>query len=90
MKMEIKVLQETKTRMEFMMYGEEHTFANLLKDVLYNDNNVKIASYSIDHPLKREIRFYLETKDENPREALKKAAKEIKKITSKLSKEISK
>ena len=88
--MEIKVLQETKTRMEFMIYGEEHSFANLLKDVLYYDNKVKLASYSIDHPLKREIRFYLETKDINPRDALKKATATIKKFTSKLKKDIEK
>jgi len=86
--MRIKILHETKTVMEFMLYDEEHTFANLLKDVLYQLNDVKAASYRMTHPLKREIRFYIETKGISPREALIKAIKKIKSFSTKLINQI--
>ena len=49
--MEIEILEETKNKINFKVKGEDHTVLNLLKEELWNDKNVKIASYKMEHPL---------------------------------------
>ncbi|MFT4304122.1 MAG: RpoL/Rpb11 RNA polymerase subunit family protein [Candidatus Woesearchaeota archaeon] len=49
--MEIEILEESKNKIHFKIKGEDHTILNLLKEELWNDKNVKIAAYRMDHPL---------------------------------------
>ncbi len=76
--MEINVIEQSKHKMVFEIKGEDDTFANALKDMLYNDSNVKIASYRIEHPLIGIPKFIIETKGD-PKKALIDAAKKLKK-----------
>lgn len=81
--MEIKVLEETKNRMVFEIPGESHTLCNALKNELWKDAHVKLATYSIKHPLIGIPKMIVETDSETtPRKALAKAAKALKERVS--------
>jgi len=62
--MEVKVLSKTKSELRFEKVGEDHTFCNLLQNVLLEDKNVEIAGYDQPHPLIRSSIIYLRTKRE--------------------------
>ncbi|MBI4738949.1 DNA-directed RNA polymerase subunit L [Candidatus Woesearchaeota archaeon] len=48
--MELKILEETKTKLVIDMTGEDHTLCNMLKKELWKNKHVKVAGYNIDHP----------------------------------------
>ena len=80
MAMEIKVLEKTKKRLTFELKGSDHTFCNALKKELYEDDSVKLASYTIEHPLIGIPKFLVETSgDKEPEKALTAAAKRLQK-----------
>ncbi|MFH1606761.1 MAG: DNA-directed RNA polymerase subunit L [Nanoarchaeota archaeon] len=87
--MEFKVLEETKKKLVFQLIGENHTFCNILKNELQKVKGVLIATYKVDHPLVGVPEFFIETKDVEPRVALKKALAAIKKQGTELQKEVS-
>ena len=87
--MEIKIIEEKKNKIVFEL-DETHTFCNLLKKELQNDNNVKIATYSIDHPLIGKPRFIVETSGTDIKKTLIDAAKRIGKVSDKFAEEFKK
>lgn len=88
--MEMKILEDTKTKIMFELLGEDHTFCNILKRELLNDKDVKIATYNIEHPLKNIPIFMVETKDKDPRKAIKEALKRLDKEFDNLITEVKK
>jgi len=89
--MEIKILEDKKNKLVFEIDGMGHTFINVLKNELWLDNHVKVATYSIRHPITSKPKIILETDgDESPRVALTSAISRLKKISDKLSNEIKK
>ena len=60
--MEVKVVQKTKNELKIEIIGEDHTFCNLLQNVLLQDKNVEIAGYDQPHPLIRSSIVHLKTK----------------------------
>jgi len=89
--MEIVVKENSKNKFLFELKDVTHTFCNLLKTELWNDKHVKVATYSIDHPLVGMPRFIVETDGkETPQEALQDAVKRLKKINEKVRKDFSK
>ena len=78
--MELKILENKKSRMVFELKGEDHTFCNALKEELLKNKNIDIATYAITHPLVRIPKFIIETKgSETPKEALNFAIISLKK-----------
>ncbi|HIJ10421.1 TPA: DNA-directed RNA polymerase subunit L [Candidatus Woesearchaeota archaeon] len=77
--MEIKILEESKTKLTFQLLGETHTFCNAVKNELLSVKGVEIATYRIDHPLVGVPQFLIETKGVEPRKALKTALKNLQK-----------
>lgn len=78
--MKIEVIKREGNTLEFYLEGEDHTFANLLVETLHEDEHVKFAAYSIDHPIlmARKPRFKVTTDgEESPEEALERAAQKI-------------
>ncbi|MBU7013811.1 MAG: DNA-directed RNA polymerase subunit L [Theionarchaea archaeon] len=78
---ELEILTHEKTRLEAALKGEDHTFANLLRQTLKEDTHVVSAAYKVGHPLLDKERpvLFLETDGkESPKEALTKAARKIK------------
>lgn len=49
--MEINVLEETKKSIKIELVGEDHTLSNALRQELWNDSEIIISGYNIDHPL---------------------------------------
>jgi len=78
-KMEIKVLEESKTKLVFEIQGEDHTLCNSLTKELNNDESVKTATYNIEHPSIGIPRIIVETAKKTPREAIADALKRLKK-----------
>jgi DNA-directed RNA polymerase subunit L len=76
---EVKVLQKTKNELKIEIVGEDHTFCNLLQNVLLQDKNVEIAGYDQPHPLIRSSIVYVRTKrDVSPEKTMLSALANIK------------
>ncbi len=89
--MEIKVLEDSKSKLIIEIEGEDHTLANLLKKSLWQDEHVKVSGYAVEHPLIGKPKIVVETDGkESPREALKAAAERISKDNDKFKKAIAK
>ena len=79
--MELEVVRKEDKKLEVVLVGEDHTFANLLRRTLREDEHVTYAAYKVDHPLLDRTRpvIFVETDGkETPKEALIKAARKIK------------
>jgi len=77
--MQVKVLQKTKNELKIEIVGEDHTFCNLLQNVLLQDRNVEIAGYDQPHPLIRSSIVYVRTKrDVSPEKTMLSALANIK------------
>ena len=74
----IKVLNKTATEMEFEIEDESHGVCNALRHILMQDEDVEYAVYNIDHPLTGKPIMTIKTKEGNPKDALKRAAEELK------------
>lgn len=81
----VNVLENKKHRLVFEMVGEDHTLANLLREELWNDSDVKVSAYNMEHPLKANPRFIVETKQEEAIAAVEKAIQRIKRKNSNLA-----
>ena len=69
--MEIKVLSETKNRLEIEIAKEDHTLGNFLRTALLADPKVKHGGYQIVHPLTGGIKVVIQTEGgDSPRKAL--------------------
>jgi len=88
--MEFTALEESERKIIFQLKGETHTFCNALKHELVNVKGVTLATYKIDHPLVGIPTFLVETKDVEPRKALKDALKTLKKKAEEFKKEVAK
>ncbi len=76
--MEMTVLERKKHRIVFELRGTDHTFCNALKSELWNDDNVTVSAYAIDHPLVGVPKFIVESKADVA-DALKEASKRLQK-----------
>ena len=85
--MEINIIEEKKNRLVFEITGEGHTLSNALRQELLNDEHVKTAAYTIDHPLIEKPRFVLETDGADPKKTLISAAKRVQKELEKAKSE---
>ncbi|MDP3990664.1 MAG: DNA-directed RNA polymerase subunit L [archaeon] len=86
--MEFTILEEDKTKIQFQLNGETHTFCNALKQELLRVKGVVIATYKIDHPLIGVPEFLVQTKGIEPRKALKEALKNLAKKAEDFKKEV--
>jgi DNA-directed RNA polymerase subunit L len=84
--MEVKVLSKSKSELKLEIVGEDHTFCNLLQNVLLEDKNVEIAGYDQPHPLIRTSVVFLRTKREaSPEKALLNALAGIQELNKEFS-----
>lgn len=77
--MDIKVVEDTKNKISVELTSEDHTLANLLRKTLWEDSNIDIAAYRMEHPLTGKPLLFVSTVQGTPRDALKKAAEKIEK-----------
>ena len=78
--MDIKIISEEGNRLEFEI-DESVGFLNALKKELLNDNDVKVATYFVKHPLVGKPKMIIEAV--NPKRALTAAAQRLKKLNAK-------
>lgn len=86
--MEIEVLESDNRYMKFYLKGEGHTFANILRSILSESDDVKRAAYVIEHPITHRYKpkFELETQNRRrPETALKRASQRLVEICDDLS-----
>ena len=90
--MELEIIEDKKNRAVFKIKGDiNQGFVNLLKEELWDDEHVKAAAYSIDHPLVGVPKMIVETDgDRTPKQAISDALKGIKKKLEKLEKDFKK
>lgn len=77
--MKIKVLKKGKNKLKLEIIGEDHTFCNALRKELWNDNDVQVAGYNIEHPLVSNPVLTLETEKKDPKKVLESTIKRLKK-----------
>jgi len=74
--MDIRILKREKDTLEFEIVGEDHTFCNLLRELLSRDERVVMAAYRVDHPLVGHPRFVVMTDGSaDPKDVLLEKAK---------------
>jgi DNA-directed RNA polymerase subunit L len=88
--MEIKVIENTKNKLLFQLEGYDHTFCNMLKEELWNDSDVKVSAYRIQHPLVSVPEFVVETSKKTPMDAVLAAIKRINSLNKKFLTEFKK
>ena len=86
--MEIEVVKKEKNTLMLRVEGESHTLANLLCHKLNQEESVKVASYTVDHPLKGTLLLYLKTDGKSPEKVMASVAESIAKEFQNLKKEI--
>ncbi len=88
--MKIDVLEDKKNKLVFEVEGMGHTFINILKNELWNDSHVKVATYAVKHPLVNVPKMIVETDGASPRKIIADAAKRLKKTCEIFESEFSK
>ena len=76
--MDVETIEEKKSKLHLALHGETHTFSNLLREQLWKQDGVKIAAYRIKHPLLGNPELLVETTTSEAKEAVIKAAEELK------------
>ena len=87
--LQAKVVRKEESLLEFEVAGENHTFLNLLRESLKDQDGVLFAAYRFPHPLLENPIFYLRTKGINPIDALAVAAQTINSQCDELTKLVS-
>ena len=77
--MEINVIEQGKERMKFELKGEDHSFCNALKKELWQDKNVDISGYYVEHSLVSEPVFTVQVKKGDAKKAVLDAVERLKK-----------
>lgn len=89
--MELIISEETPKRLVFEVKGQGHTLCNGLKSKLWNNKHVKVATYTISHPLVAVPKMIVETDGEaKPRKAVSDAAEALRKDFAELKQELKK
>ena len=88
--MELNVVEDKKNKIVFELKGGSHTICNALKNELWNDDHVKVATYSIRHPLVSEPKFIVETEGAEAKKVLISATQRLKKVNDKVKEDFAK
>ena len=89
--MELNILEESPKRVVVEVKGADHTLCNPIKTELWKNKQVKLATYSISHPLIGVPKFIVETDGTlKPRKALADAAAKLADSTGKFRTELKK
>ena len=87
--MEIQVLEEKNNKLIFDV-DEDVGFVNAIKNELWEDEHVKVATYYVNHPLVRKTKVIVETDGADPKKAIVNAVARLQKLNEKFSSEVKK
>ena len=82
--MEINVIENTKNRLRLEVKGEGHSFCNIIKSELWNQKNVEIAGYHIEHSLVSEPVIVVQTDKGDTKKVILDAVEDLRKKTKSL------
>ena len=82
--MEISVIENTKNRLRLEVKGEGHSFCNIIKSELWNQKNVEIAGYHIEHSLVSEPVIVVQTDKGDTKKVILDAVEDLRKKTKSL------
>lgn len=85
----VKIIEKKKHKLIVEIEGDKHTIPNLVVDELYNDSDIKAASYYYEHPLQNTARIIVETKTKDPQKALIDAITRLERRYKEIRKKIS-
>ena len=89
--MELNVLEEDSRKIVFELKGAGHTLCNALKVELWKNKHVKVAAYSMGHPLVSIPKVIVETDGEvKPRKVVTDAAEALRKEVAEFKQELKK
>ena len=89
--MELDIIEQSKNKLKFKIEDEGHTFCNILRKELWEDQHIKVAGYNIEHPLLGHPLFIVETDGkESPKKALANAVTRLKLKNKELKAQIQK
>ncbi|AEH61680.1 RNA polymerase dimerization [Methanosalsum zhilinae DSM 4017] len=64
--MELKIIDKTDDELSIEIKGEDHTFLNMLKFILLEDERVNIASYDMKHVSISDPILFVKTENTDP------------------------
>ncbi|MFX0063575.1 MAG: RpoL/Rpb11 RNA polymerase subunit family protein [Candidatus Hermodarchaeota archaeon] len=83
--MELRRISKDETSMEIEFKGEDHTFLNLLREAITNNDHH--AAYKMNHPLLSAPSFFIRAKDDSsPENIISEACDQIDKTFEELEK----
>lgn len=90
--MDINVIESSKNKLVIDIKGEGHALCSSVRKELWQDKDVTISGYHIEHPQIGVPRLTIETKGKTPQKAIQEACKRLQKenetFLDKFSKEI--
>ncbi len=86
--MEVNVIKEDKNTLLAELKGETISFANLIKEELWNDKNVEEAAAIKEHPYMSEPKIFVKTREVKPQKALQESIKRLESKLKELKKEV--
>ena len=72
-------MKQEKTKIEFELLEEDHTLCNALRKKLWENKDVEVAAYKIEHPLVSNPIMLVEVKKGDPKKALFNAVEGLRK-----------
>lgn len=88
--MELKVVKKDDKTLIVEVAGESVTFCNMVAGELWNDSNVREATYVLDHPQLSQPQIVVKVSRGSPENALRKAAARLEKKVAELGGEFDK
>jgi DNA-directed RNA polymerase subunit L len=88
--MEIEVLKEEKHELQVQFSEIDHGFLNLLKEAIWQQSGIEIASFRLEHPEVSKPLFVLKTKGKEAKKVWNSAIESVSEQLEKLSKEVKK
>ena len=74
----INIIEDKTLELRFTIEDESHGVCNALRHILMQNDDVEYAVYNIDHPLTGKPIMTIKTNGADPKDALKKAAEQLK------------
>ncbi|MBI2577153.1 hypothetical protein HYV84_08120 [Candidatus Woesearchaeota archaeon] len=87
--MEIHVLEEKNNKLIFEV-DQNVGFVNAIKNELWEDEHIKVATYYVNHPLVSKTKFIVETDGADPKKAIVGAVSRLQKLNEKFSSDVKK
>jgi DNA-directed RNA polymerase subunit L len=87
---DVEIIESNKKELRVKLIGESHTFCNVLRTLLNEDEHVEKAEYTIEHPYLSDPIFHVVTDGKvNPKKALTAACDRLSRLSLEFKKEFS-